>query len=492
MSRGPDPRSSVWRTAGYGALGSVFSGATLTAGVGVLGGSSPLLLLAVPVLLAIVTILMLAPPLAFLAMSFIIPIERLGRLTDDNAMYTISLMRIVGTVALASFLLHALIRRQRLAFGLAFWLYVTYFGLAVLGVFHSSHSLGTVRACGAILGNLLFFWLVINAGRSPPLARSAVVVWLVSTVVMGVFTIVTWHFGQGASAVDLAETSSRFSTVLTDDSELEALNVVARATGPTSHSAVYAINLILALPLLFYFLRHLRSPLLKLLVGVGILITLYNVLLTNTRAAILLAAAVVAFCGVRGLYRVTAGRLVAAMVVAAMMLPLAPAAVWDRVLNLSNYGTERSATLRIRFDYWAAGIEVVKDHWLTGIGVGNQQVIPRYLKVEGPEETTVHNEYIQTAMEVGPAGWLVFFGFVALVYAAAVRAQRLAPRVLAPELLHSDFFVAIQISMLATLLFGLQVDVFHFPLKGWWLLAGVSWGLYQTMLDMPEYAKPKA
>jgi hypothetical protein len=225
MSRVHDHRNRVWRTAGYGALGSVFSGATLTAGAGLLGGSSPLLLLAVPVLLAVVTILILAPPLAFLATAFIIPIERLGRLTDDSAMYTISLMRIVGTVALASFLLHALIRRQRLAFGLAFWLYLVYFGLAVLGVFHSSHSLGTVRACGAILGNLLFFWLVINAGRSPLLARSAVVVWLVSTVIMGVFTIVTWHFGQGASASDLTETSSRFATVLTDDSELEALNM---------------------------------------------------------------------------------------------------------------------------------------------------------------------------------------------------------------------------------------------------------------------------
>lgn len=478
----PAPRKGL-RTAFYGLLGSLFSGATLTAGAGLIGGGSPLMLLAVPVLLAVATALMLAPPVAFLATSFIIPIERLGRLTDDNAMYTISLMRIVGTVALASFLLHALIRRQRLAFGSAFWVYLLYFGFALLGVFHSSHMLGTVRACGAILGNLVFFWLVINAGRSPKLARNAVITWLASTVIMGIFTIVTWHFGQGSSATDLTETSSRFSTVLTDDSEIEALDVVARATGPTSHSAVYAINLILTLPLFFYFLKHVRGAPLKLLVGAGILVTLYNVLLTNTRAAMLLAAVVILICGLRGLYRVTASGLVAVMVIGAMMLPLAPEAIWERVLNVSNYGTDKSATLRIRFEYWAAGLEVIRDNWAMGIGVGNQQVIPRYLKGEGPEETTVHNDYIMTAMEVGVFGWFVFFGFVGLMYLGAVRAQRLAPSRIPPELLHSDFFVAIQISMLATLIFGAQVDVFNFPLKGWWLLAGLSWALYRMMVE---------
>lgn len=482
MTRALESRVARWRTAVYAVLGSVFSGATLTVGSGVIGGASPWLLLAVPALLVAGAVLMLAPPLAFLATSFIIPVERLGRLTNDDAMYTISLMRIVGTVALGSFLLHALVRRLPLAFGAAFWLYCVYFGLALVGVFHTTHMLGTVRAIGAILGNLMFFWLVINMGRSPALARQAVMVWLLSTVIMGVYTIVSWHLGAGSSATELTETASRFSTVLTDDSELEALDTVARATGPTSHSAVYAINLILTLPLFFYFLKHTPALWGRVLVGVGILITLYNVLLTNTRAAILLAALVVLVCGVRGLYRVTSGLLVAAFVAGAMMLPLVPDAIWERVLDPTNYSVERSATLRIRFEYWAAGLEVVRDNWFAGVGVGNQRVIPQYLTGPAPEETTVHNEFIQTAMEVGVMGWLLFFGFVGLILATAMRAQKLALRLAGRDLPHADFFIAIQISMIATLLFGLQVDVFHFPLKGWWLLAGLTCALHRSML----------
>jgi hypothetical protein len=472
-----------WRAIMAGALGSLVSGLGLTMGGSALAGTSPFLLLAVPVAVAGGVVLMMSPSLAFLLTSLVIPVERLGRLTDDSAMYTISLMRIVGTVALASFLLRAVVKRERIAFGSAFWLYTGYFVLAVLGTLHSTHMLGTVRACGAILGNLVFFWLVINVGRSPSLARLAVITWMVSTVLAGIYTVYSWHFGQSVAWNDLAETGSRFSTVLADDSELESLDVVARATGPTSHSAVYGINLLLTVPLFFYFLKHARTLGLKALILSGLAITLYNVLLTNTRATMLIAAVVVVLCGVRGLYRVTAGGIVAALIAGAMMLPFVPDAIWNRVLDVSNYSAQRSATLRIRLDYWAAGLEVIHDNWLTGIGVGNQREIPRYLKVSGPEETTVHNDYIQTAMEVGVFGWLVFFGFVLLMLAAAVRAQRLAASALPPNTLHPDFFVAVQISMLATLVYGMQVDVFHFPLKGWWLLAGLSWALYRTMVE---------
>jgi len=472
-----------WRSLQAVLAGSLFSGATLSIGSASVG--SPLLLLGLPLVLGAGVVLMLWPAVAFLLTASIIPIERLGRLTSDETAYTISLMRIVGTLALGSFLLHALIRRRRIAFGSAFWLYTSYFGLALLGLFHSSHPLGTVRACGAILGNLLFFWLVINIGQAPRLAKTAVALWLTTTVIVGVFTILTWHFGRGVSEADLGETASRFSTVMVDTSEWEALDSTARAAGPTSHAAVYAMNLILTLPFFLYFLKHQRAAGWRLLIAAGLLVTMYNVVLTNTRAAILLAVAVLLLCGARGLYRFSAGGVVAALLAVAAMLPLAPEAVWHRVLDSSNYSVERSATLRIRFEYWAAGLQVAQDHWLEGIGVGNQQVIPLYIKGDAPEETTVHNEYIMTAMEVGVIGWLVFFSFVGLMYAAAHRAARLAPARWPAQLLHADFFVAAQVAMLATVLYGLQVDVFHFPLKGWWLIAGLSWALYRVLLDTP-------
>lgn len=473
--------ATAFKRAVLGLAGGVGSGVALVAASSGLG--SPLLMLGVPFGLALGVWLLLSPSVAFLLTAFIIPIERLGRFTADNAALTISLMRIVGTVALGAFLLQALVMKKRIVFGGAFWLYSFYLLLAILGVFHTTHELGTVRAISAILGNLLFFMLVINVARSAQLVKWSVAIWLISTVLIGLFTVYTWHFGQSVSEADLGEMSSRFSTVMADTSEWEELDTVARASGPTSHSAVYAINLILTLPFFFYFRKGARTLVANGIITFGLLVTLYNIFLTNTRAAILLAAAVVAFCGLRGLWRITAGGVIAGMLAIVAMLPLVPDAIWNRVLDPTNYSTQRSATLRIRFEYWSAGIDIAGENWLTGIGVGNQMEIPKRLKDVGPEETTVHNEYIMTAMEVGLPGWLTFFGFVGLMFAAALRAGRLStlmPPGTAPP---RDFFVAAQVAMLSTLVYGLQVDVFHFPLKGWWLVAGLCWAMYREMAE---------
>ena len=156
VSAGSAPRrvGMGWRSLLAGLGGSVGGGTLLTLGSAAL--PSPWLALAVPVALVGLVVLMLSPSLSFLLTSLVVPVERLGRLTDDSAMYTISLMRIVGTITLASRLLTALLRRQRLHFGSAFWVYLLYLGIALTGLFHSTHMRAPCGICGAILGDLLF------------------------------------------------------------------------------------------------------------------------------------------------------------------------------------------------------------------------------------------------------------------------------------------------------------------------------------------------
>jgi O-antigen ligase len=237
---------------------------------------------------------------------------------------------------------------------------------------------------------------------------------------------------------------------------------------------------VMTIPFLFYFLREATSAPRRLAILIGLGLVFYNVLLANTRAAILLAALVVVACGLRGLFRLGVGGVVLAAIGVVAMLPLVPDAVYERVLDPSNYSYERSGTLRIRLEYWEAGLEVARDHWLTGIGIGNQNVIPRYLGGDGPVATTVHNDYLMTLMEVGLAGALPFFGFVAIVTGAAFSAAR---RLRADGGMASRyrFLAACQISLVAVLIYGLQVDVFHFPLKGWWLVAGIAWSLWRLV-----------
>lgn len=440
---------------------------------------SPLKSVAIPLGLGVVVVVLLNPALGFGLTALVIPLERLGRFTADSSMYTLSLMRVVGVLALGSFLLHALVRRWQLNFGTAFFLYAAYFGLALLGVVHTSDPLGTVRACGAIVGNLLFFFLVINVVREWRLARSAVMLWLVATTLAGVYVIYDWHLGQSvvASESGIGDTDTRTSTVWSDTSEWESLDQVKRAMGTTSHAAVYGINLILSIPFFLFFIRTESDWRFVALALGAVGIVLYNVMLTNTRAAILLAVLVLGLAMVRGLLRIRPAWIFGAVLTGLLLAPAVPRAIYERVLDLSNYSYERSATLRIRMEYWQAGLRVIEENWLTGVGVGNQSEIPKYIRGHGPKQTTVHNEYIQTFLEVGVFGFLAFFGFVALLMWRAIAAGRMFRRVGTDDDRYW-FMVASQIAMISVLIYGLQVDVFHFPLKGWWLVGALAWVMY--------------
>ena len=92
---------SLEANASHGAwatLTGLAGGVALTVGAAT---ASPLLAVGALVGAVGATVLLLTPSLAFLATTFVIPIERLGRLTPDSAMYTISLMRILGVNATA-------------------------------------------------------------------------------------------------------------------------------------------------------------------------------------------------------------------------------------------------------------------------------------------------------------------------------------------------------------------------------------------------------
>lgn len=428
--------------------------------------------------LLLATVILLYPALGFLLVAFVIPLERFGRFTDDASMYTLSLMRIIGLLVLVSFVLHALVKKRRFDFGPPFYLYFAYCGFGILTIFYTTDLLGNVRASGAILGNLLFFFLVVNMGRDWNLARTAVLVWLTSTVLIGAYTMYDWYFGQSFGEAQLGITERRFSTVLADTSEWESLDVVRRAVGPTSHAAVYGINLILTLPFFAFLFRTRTSWKVKAAVALGSVIVLYNIFLTNTRSVILLTVIVALMLVLRRMVTVTPARVVAVLLVGMAMLPFVPDDVYDRVLKASNYTPTGSATLRMRLEYWKAGLDVAEEKWLTGIGVGNQETIPRHVKGQVPDTTTVHNEYLQTFIEVGLIGWLIFHSFVGLILWYSFKAAATF-RIFQATREQYWFAVACQIAMVAVLIYGVLMDVFHFPLKGWWLIAGLSYVMYK-------------
>ncbi len=184
----------------------------------------------------------------------------------------------------------------------------------------------------------------------------------------------------------------------------------------------------------------------------------------------------------------TPARVAAAIVVGASLLYLVPDDLYRRALDPSMYTVEHASNLRARFTLWGLALKVAQDYWLTGLG-HTWEILPAYSKTNAIDTDQIwsHNDFLQTLLDVGIFGWLFFYGFVATVLWNAFKAAAIFKRLGATE--QYWFSVASGLTTINVLLFALHVDVFHFPLKGWWLVAGLSVVMYRLALQEQNKAQ---
>ncbi|CAN5600696.1 hypothetical protein BH10ACI4_BH10ACI4_24600 [soil metagenome] len=433
--------------------------------------------------------MLLSPTVGMLLVAGTIPLERIGRLTEDFSSMTISLSRIAGFAALATFMAYAITHRLKLRFGGAFWLYAGYTFIAFTTIVHAFEQKDAIRDSFRILGNLLFFFYIVNVVRGIKLARAAILVWLVVSVGTVLYAAYDYHFG-GANQVQESEMGSmekRFTTVVSDDSESRTLGVkIARAYGTTSHPTLFGLNLTMTLPFFAYMLRT-QSRKYRIPLVAGMLLVGYGIILSNTRAVMVLAVLTLLAIVARGLWTLHAKSIAALILLCLALTPFIPKDVYLRTFDPALYSTKNSDSIRIRFSYWEKSWELIEQHWLTGIGIGDQTTIVKMVTNEMAGRITpdglkasAHNEYIWVMVEVGIFGYLMHFGFIGAVIWANFKAASLMRH--QPEFEEQYWLlIAAQITLVGVLCFAIQTEAFHFALKGWWLAAGLSWVMFENI-----------
>jgi O-antigen ligase len=475
----------------------------LAAGAVFLAGAirSPWLGLAAMVSLAGFIAILREPGIGMGLLTFLFPLERMQRITNDDATFTISLMRLVALACLASLLLARIHERRSLRLDSSILVYGLYSLLAVSGLLYSTDPYGTKRAVGTILSNGLLLILYLNYLQTRRQIHLTLAIWIAANLVGAAYSAFDWHFGSGVSGAEklvdpgqgTQTTLTRWSTVWEDITEWEAQGGAAlrRSMGPTSHAAVYGINLVLTIPFFFYLLHRHRKAWQQIGLTLGLGLIFYNIILTNTRASLLVAAFTCGLCVITGLFRIRTPHVLAALLCLLAFLPVVPRDSLERMLDPRNYSAANSATLRIRFECWSAALRIIENHFFFGIGAGNTRAFPEELKnLEiGDNIYSAHNAFLQAALETGILGWLLFFGFVGLIfYYTRVAAQRL--RYLDGWKDEYHILLAIQVATISVLAYGLQVDVFNFPLKSWWLMAAIAPVLFHWARAVPRPIAP--
>ncbi len=433
--------------------------------------------------------LFLWPSFAFLMVGASLPIERLGRITEDSQAFTLSMSRIVGLLALAALLVHMLARRWKVVVTPALFFYAGYTLMAAFTIVWARYPDDTIRDAQRILGNLLFYFYVINALRQYSMAKAVLIVWLVASVGCALYGVYDYHFGVDDKVEEnqMGLVSDRDQGVVNDDSETRTLGVkVRRVFGTTSHPTLYGLNLCMTLPFFVFFMRVERKAIFQVLYFVGLIIAFYGIFLSNTRAVMLLAAGSIIAVLLTGLWKLTPVTILSALLLTACVIPLIPRDVYMRSLSFEMYTTEGSGSFKVRFKFWEKSFELIQQNWLTGIGVGDQTTIVNMVTDEVAGRITpqgvkasAHNEFIWSMVEVGIFGWLLHWSFVYWVVRAAYRAGKSFKRI-ALDCEEYWLCIAIQIMLVGVILFGVQTEVFHLPLKGWWLCAGIASFLYSA------------
>ena len=447
------------------------------------GAASPVFALVIVSGLVVACAMMASPTVAAVVLCFSLPFERIGRFTNDTDPVTVSAARIFGLIALASLLLHAAIKREKLHLGVAFLLYAGYALVALLSYTWAYAPDETWKDCLRVLGNLFFFFVIVNLVRSYSMAKMLMFAWLLATFAAGAYSIADYYY-SGSNPVaesDMGLTSTRGATVVNDLAEFRSLGAsVRRLFGTTAHPTLFGLNNTMAIPFLFWAIRASRQRAAKLFWMGALLVSVFCILLSNTRAVFLIAIFTVLFSLWRGLLRPGVQSAVALLFISFAVMPFIPQDVYRRTLDISLYSTEKGDAIRVRFKFWAKSWELIQETWLHGIGLGNQTTVQAmitdeqtgYLSTAGLR-ASAHNEFIWVMVEVGLIGYLLHWGFVGRTIWSSFAVARLF-RQNGPQTEEYLFALACQTLLVSVPIFAVQSEAFHYPLKAWWLAAGVS------------------
>jgi O-antigen ligase len=229
-------------------------------------------------------------------------------------------------------------------------------------------------------------------------------------------------------------------------------------------------------------------------------LSFYGLMLTNSRGgltALVSALLVLVIFGGRWRAKLAFIAAVALVSMTTYLVVFAPAEQRDRVavvLGVGDKPVDRSGTGRT--SVWVVGLRAFKDRPLEGFGYGNfREVTPHYLLAEPGlvresrfilKPLVAHNTFLQSLVEVGIIGSLLFFvpvvGALVAFVAAARRFQRMGNLEL--ELYARVGFAALVGVLIASFFISEGLA------KIWWILIGLGFALFD--LYRPQGLRPDA
>ena len=164
----------------------------------------------------------------------------------------------------------------------------------------------------------------------------------------------------------------------------------------------------------------------------------------------------------------------------AFLFIISKASLRARILSI--FAMRSDSSNSFRFNVYNSCIDMFKDNWLLGIGVGNQnfrEIYGLYMKT-GFDALSAYNIYLETAVESGIFALVAFLAFLVINFKKAIS------YILKRNNVYSIYLAIAVISLSGILVHGFVDTVFFRPQIQFvfWIMIGIirvlttSWGIY--------------
>jgi len=188
------------------------------------------------------------------------------------------------------------------------------------------------------------------------------------------------------------------------------LSGMPEAVGLIGNRNVFAMYGTIAIVCAYLLHQSTRNPLEKLALAISTPILFVALALTFSRAGLLVLGVAMILVFAKAAKERRFFVLLISIVLITVIAAFLPAVFWSRASSIVPSIQRQEDTFGMRIRLWKAGMAMVVDHPIQGVGPGNYQVaVPRYMKGMMVEKRLgAHNSYVSVAAELGVAGLALF------------------------------------------------------------------------------------
>ena len=257
---------------------------------------------------------------------------------------------------------------------------------------------------GVFVKSLLVFWLIANVVNTPERLRRFMIVLSLAGGPLALTAILNYRAGvfmEGATAV---------KRITGYDAPL------------TQNPNDLALMLNLLVPLAIGLLLTRPRPLLRTLLFMTIGLEAVGIILTFSRAGFLAMGVTTVTCAWKFRRRRERAWVIAILVLGIACLPFLPSGYTKRLSTMIHTNADPTGSAQARWHDTVAAIGYVRENPLIGAGIG--QDILALNEVRGLGWRSVHNVYLQYAVDLGLPGAILFVVLLGLCLSSAASVER--------------------------------------------------------------------